>query len=87
MSATWHHYLERITVIDALESGACLDGVIEWVVAHGGTIAGETQKHAKNGYIARAANGYGYGYGDGYGYGYGYGDGDGSGDGSGDGDG
>ena len=84
-------YQERVTVIDVLDTGACFDGVVEWIAAHGGLIAGPTADHVGNEYIARAANatgdatgdgygygyGYGYGDGDGYGYGNGYGDGDG----------
>ena len=75
----WPHYSERVTVCDVLESGACLDGVVEWIKEHDGLIAGATVEHCRNEHIARAtcADGYGYGYRNGYGDGDGDGDGDG----------
>ena len=93
----WWTYKTALTVIDVLDSGACLDGVCKWVEAHGGRIAGRTKSYWKQRELSKAANGdgsgYGSGYGDGsgdgsgsgygsgYGYGYGYGYGDGDGDG------
>ena len=82
---SWPTYLERVTVVDVLDSGVCYEGVRDWVRRHRGIIAGDTQSQIENEYVARAANADGYddGYGYGYGYGDGYGDGDGSGFGSG----
>ena len=90
MEATvrWWEPLDVVTVVDVLDTGACLDGVVDWVARHHGRIAGNPVLHT-NTRIAKAArlsgsgSGYGYGSGDGYGYGsgYGYGDGSGSGDG------
>jgi hypothetical protein len=90
----WWIYKPTITVVDLLESGACVEGVKEAVEEHG-VIAAETREHASNPYVSKAADadgdgdgyGSGYGYGDGDGYGYGYGSGYGDGYGSGDGDG
>jgi hypothetical protein len=49
-----------------LESGACYDGVIEWVEENGGSISVKASEHLENDYIQAAAiNGYGYGNGDG----------------------
>ena len=88
---SWPHYKPTVTIIDVLESGACVDGVREWLDKLP-LISGVTQLHIGNEHIVNAANadGYGseYGYGDGDGYGsgsgwsesdsgYGYGDGDG----------
>jgi hypothetical protein len=91
----WPHYRERITVVDVLDSGACMEGVQDWLIRNRRQIAGPTEDHVGNEYIAAAShsngdgNGDGDGDGDGYGngYGYGYGDGDGDGDGYGYGDG
>ena len=94
----WWEPLDVVTVVDVLDTGACLDGVVDWVARHHGRIAGNPVAH-QNTWIAKAArlsgsgSGYGYGYGSGYGsgsgsgdgYGSGYGYGDGSGYGSGDG--
>jgi len=82
------HISERITVVDALEQGACWEGVKKFVSATG-LIAGnviDLKGEAKDwfygyGYGSGYGSGSGYGYGDGYGDGYGYGDGDGYGDG------
>ena len=89
---SWPHpILERVTVCDVLDSGACLSGVLDYVQSHGNEIVGVAD--GSNQYIAAACfiDGYGYGYGDGYGdgngYGNGYGDGYGDGNGYGDGDG
>lgn len=88
----WWVPLDVVTVTDVLDTGACLDGVVDWVARHHGRIAGDPVLH-KNTWIDQAArlsgygSGYGYGtgygdgYGTGYGTGYGYGDG-GDGDGS-----
>jgi hypothetical protein len=78
----WPYYRDTVTVIDVLESGACVDGIRDWLAVIP-IISGPTGLHVHNQYIANAANadgygdGYGYGDGDGYGYGYGSGDGDG----------
>ena len=58
----WPFYKPHVTVVDVLESGACLDGVVEWIKKHGGKIAGETATQ-KNPYIVTAANGDGSGSG------------------------
>jgi hypothetical protein len=79
----WWVYREHVTVSDVLDSGACLDGVKEWVAKHRGRIAGPAGRYPKQGEIQKATHGDGSGYGYGYGYGYGDGDGYGSGDGSG----
>jgi hypothetical protein len=73
----WPHYQDRVTVCDVLDSGACFDGVVEWIKDNDMVIAGETASHVANEYIARAAiaDGYGYGYGNGNGDGNGYGNG------------
>ena len=82
-------FREIVTVVDVLETGACLDGVAEFVLKNGGMISARVSDFPGNTYIHRAGNGYGngYGYGYGIGYGIGYGDGDGYGTGYGDGDG
>jgi len=83
---------DTVTVVDILESGACIRGVLTYVERNGMLIAGPAVDTRDSGdRIARAANlagsgsgdGYGSGSGDGSGYGsgYGYGSGDGSGDG------
>ena len=85
--------MSRVTVIDVLETGACIDGVFKFVADHAGRIECDSAEFPHEAHIQEAAgidgNGYGdgdgYGYGNGYGYGYGYGDGDGNGDGYGDG--
>ena len=61
--------LERVTVCDVLDTGACLRGVVQYIQSHDNEIAGAVD--ASNQYIATACAL------DGYGYGYGYGDGDG----------
>ena len=92
MEATvrWWEPLDVVTVVDVLDTGACLDGVVDWVARHHGRIAGNPVLHT-NTWIAKAArlsgSGSGSGYGDGYGSGYGYGDGSGDGYGSGSGSG
>jgi len=75
--------LDNVTVIDVLESGACIDGVLG-VVGRTLTISGPpTDTQMTETWLAKAArldgsgDGDGYGYGDGYGSGYGYGSGDG----------
>ena len=81
--------LDRVTVIDVLDTGACFDGVRDWINRNGGLIAGDPSKFTDVEWIQKAANrngsgnGYGNGYGDGNGYGYGsgYGSGNGYGDG------
>jgi hypothetical protein len=74
-------YKPTLTVVDVIESGACMNGVCEWVEAHGGRIAGKTRTHWKRPELIKASNadayGSGYGYGSGSGSGSGYGDGDG----------
>ena len=79
----WPDYLETVTVVDVLESGACYDGVLGWIKENGNIISGPTDTYSANEYILTAARGNGDGNGDGYGYG----DGDGNGYGNGDGDG
>lgn len=69
---TWPNYQSRVTVIDVLESGACIEGVKKWIVANRGVIAGETAKQSNENILSAAnadgnGNGYGYGNGDGYG--------------------
>ena len=79
-------YRPTVTVVDVLDAGACISGVMDFIEEHtGGVIAGDTAKLLRTSdasgrnWITRASNA------DGYGYGYGYGDGDGDGDGYGDG--
>ena len=87
---TWPHYKTMITVDDAVATGACRDGVMDWYLQHGHnktalpTAVIAKQRNGQRQRILIAAHGDGYG---GYGYdGYGYDDGDGDGDGGGDGD-
>ena len=83
---TWMIYKPVVTVVDVLDTGACIDGVKEFV-SKVGAIVGKASDYLCEAWIQSAANSSGYGYGDGYGDGYGYGDGDGYGYGSGYGDG
>ena len=80
----WWEPLDVVTVVDVLDTDACLDGVVRWVAKNQGRIAGNPVSR-KNAWIAQAARLSGTGSGDGYGYGdgsgSGYGDGYGSGDG------
>ena len=81
---SWPRYLDRVTVMDVLEEGACPTGVLRWIDAQPGRpIAGEAEAYRSNEWVARAAraDGYGDGYGSGSGDGYGSGYGSGSGDG------
>ena len=89
--------MSRVTVVDVLDAGACIDGVLQFIAANGMRIecdSGEfdepyIQAAKLNGDGDGYGDGYGYGYDDGdgygygdvYGYGYGYGDGDDDGDG------
>ena len=81
----WPQLKSTVSVCDVAESGACFDGILEWVASHGGKISGNPADHPREDWIQRAGNADGYGDGSGYGYGYGDGYGDGSGDGYGDG--
>jgi hypothetical protein len=90
LSDRWCDYRPVVTVVDVLEDGACVDGVIEWVEENGGVIAGAAADHDNehieqasraDGYGSGSGSGSGYGSGDGYGYGSGSGSGYGSGDG------
>lgn len=82
---TTFDYRSIVTVVDVMDSGARIDGVLDVVSANKGIISDDPSKHPDTLYIQLSA-GDGYGYGDRYGYGngdgYGYGDGDGYGDGS-----
>ena len=79
--------MDRITVIDVLESGACYIGVRDYIAVTR-AIAGEpVDRPGTESRLSRVAKLDGYGDGDGYGYGSGYGDGSGDGYGYGDGDG
>ena len=82
-------YRETVTVVDVLDTGACIDGVMTFVEKIGGAIIGRARDFLTNVWIQSAANNRGDGYGDGYGSGSGsgYGCGDGYGDGYGDGSG
>ncbi len=87
--------MSRVTVIDVLETGACIDGVLKFVADHAGRIECDSAEFPHEAHIQEAAgidgygdgdgDGYGDGDGDGYGDGYGYGYGNGNGDGDGDG--
>ncbi len=89
----WIQPLSELTRDDVISSGACREGVEEWM--DGKTLRAAMQvttllklaDDSDHHYILSAArlDGYGYGYGDGDGDGDGYGDGDGDGDGYGDG--
>ena len=79
-------FSDIVTVVDFLDSGACIDGVKRYVASNGMCIAGyvsDLKSEAKK-IVNGNGDGYGYGYGDGNGNGYGYGDGDGYGYGYGD---
>ena len=74
-----------ITVIDVLDAGACIDGVLEYVDATK-VIAGDAvESSLTRGWVQKVQSGNGDGYGDGNGNGNGYGDGNGYGNGYGDG--
>ena len=72
--------MSRVTVIDVLDAGACIDGVLQFIAANGMRIECDSGEFDEP-YIQQAANGDGDGDGYGYGYGYGYGNGNGNGDG------
>ena len=76
-------YRPVVTVIDVLETKACIQGVLVYLLKHP-LISGEVNKES-NPHILKASNGDGYG--DGYGNGNGYGDGNGNGYGDGSGSG
>ena len=79
--------MSRVTVVDVLDAGACIDGVLQFIAANGMRIECDSGEFDEP-YIQQAKlNGYGDGYGDGYGNGYGNGNGNGDGDGNGNGDG
>ena len=63
----WPHFTPVVTVCDVLESGACLDGVVDWVKRHKGLIAGKPEDFPRQPEIQRAACANGDGYGDGNG--------------------
>lgn len=71
----------QLTPIDVIRSGACSEGVKEWLDEFAPNITAMPVKAAlrlcesedQKSYIARAANLDGYGYGNGYGNGDGYG--------------
>ena len=69
-------FRERVTVVDVLETGACFEGVIDWVLKNRRIIAGDSSQYQDE-HIDKTARKDGYGYG----YGYGYGSGSGSGNG------
>ena len=60
----WPYYLETVTVCDVLESGACIEGILDWIEENSGVISGAVDDD-KNEYILAAACADGYGYGDG----------------------
>jgi len=86
---TWFDFLERITAVDLLDAGACVDGVKESVEKNSALAMNTSDAVQISEWASKAAHadgygdGYGHGYGNGYGYGYGYGDGHGHGDGDG----
>ena len=63
----WPHYQNPVTVVDVLDTGACPDGVFEWLLKHKRLISGDPAKYRDDEYIQKAANTNGSG--DGYGYG------------------
>ena len=83
--------MDRITVIDVLESGACYIGVRDYIAVTRAIAVEPVDRPGTESRLSRVAkldgDGYGDGYGSGDGYGYGYGDGDGYGYGYGSGDG
>ena len=76
---TWFDFLERITAVDLLDAGACVDGVKEAVEKNSALAMNTSDAVQISEWALKAAHADGYGYG--YGYGDGYGDGDGDGDG------
>jgi hypothetical protein len=76
----WPHLRDPVTVVDVLEDGACISGVIDWLNHHGGLIFAPPSDFPREQHIQRAAraDGYGNGYGDGNGNGYGNGNGNGN---------
>lgn len=73
MTDGWPHYRARITVIDALEAGACWTGVRDFVLLHSGVIAGEYERYRRTGstdvrgMLCQSARADGDGSGSGYG--------------------
>ena len=68
---SWPHYRTVVTAFGALDSGACRDGVIEWIEENDGVIAGDPSDYPDNEHIQKAAFANGSGSGSGYGDGYG----------------
>jgi len=66
-------YNPVVTVVDVLEVGACIDGVKNFVVSHGGLIAGLASDFPDEPYVQNAANALAGAVGDGDGDGGGYG--------------
>ena len=67
--------MSRVTVVDVLDAGACIDGVLQFIAANGMRIECDSGEFDEPYIQAAKLNGDGDGYGDGYGYGYGDGDG------------
>ena len=69
--------VSRVTVIDVLDAGACIGGVLAWIKSNGMLIECSSTDFPHERHIQQAASmdSDGFGDGDGNGYGYGYGDG------------
>ena len=52
---TWPHYRPVVTVVDVLEEGACLPGVLSGIEALGGRIAGPTHRYLNYNELIRFA--------------------------------
>jgi hypothetical protein len=88
MSDYWN-FRAIVTVVDVLESGACIAGVLSHLAKYPAIATAWPTVDTTGGHLAKASNGdgYGNGYGNGYGKGNGYGNGNGKGDGDGNGNG
>jgi hypothetical protein len=52
----WWRYKPIVTVTDAIEAGACLDGVVVWLARHDGMISGVAKEYPGWSPIQNAAN-------------------------------
>jgi hypothetical protein len=69
----WPYCDGKVTVVDVLDGGACIDGVLSWVEKHrkiAGAVEEVGAQHSPR--VKLAANGYGDGDGDGDGDGCAY---------------
>ena len=72
---SWTTFRDTVTVVDVLEGGACIDGVVEYLGKNRSIIGPPVDDRVTGDRLKQASNADGYGSGSGYGYGYGYGSG------------